>query len=491
MILEPRTREPEWPGSAHLAYLLPVLFVVAVAVLCGRLPNFEFDPDEGGNLMKALLVQYGHPLYTEIWSDQPPLFTHALAWLFRLTGPSVASGRWLVMISSGLLLWGAFQYLRLTTGTVAAAGGLVLIAGLPLFVTLSMSVMIGLPSLALAMLALAALAHWRSRGSPWLLAASAGFLALSVLTKGFTLVLVPAFAAGMLMDRDLGCLRRRAAMLLLWVAMFGAVALAVTCLLVGPRSLGMLLKPHLAARDLAAYQGFTLVRAVRPARYLLELAVAGGLLARSRHNRAALYPLFWMFAGILALAFHRPVWPHQHLLVSLPAALLAAEIFSTVPWFMRCLREQGVRRWRRSVAVVLAILVLAMIGAQLRRTYRLSVRWLERRDRALQSEDWRLTAAMAGHAGTTRWVVTDRPMYAFRASLLVPPEMAVVSEKRLRASLSGDAWMLACIERYRPEQVALGRFPWPVVRPYLEARYVPVHGLKTRNLFLDSWRAPR
>ena len=45
---------------------------------------FEIDPDEGINLIKGLLVEQGYSLYTEIWSDQPPLFTYFLAVVFRI-----------------------------------------------------------------------------------------------------------------------------------------------------------------------------------------------------------------------------------------------------------------------------------------------------------------------------------------------------------------------------------------------------------------------
>ena len=47
---------------------------------------FEFDPDEGNNVIKALMLAEGHALYAEIWSDQPPLFTHLLRGWFALTG---------------------------------------------------------------------------------------------------------------------------------------------------------------------------------------------------------------------------------------------------------------------------------------------------------------------------------------------------------------------------------------------------------------------
>ncbi len=37
--------------------------------------KLQFDTDEGLNLMRSMLVVMGHPLYSEVSSDQPPLFT--------------------------------------------------------------------------------------------------------------------------------------------------------------------------------------------------------------------------------------------------------------------------------------------------------------------------------------------------------------------------------------------------------------------------------
>jgi len=350
--------------------------------------------------------------------------------------------------------------------------------------------MIGLPAIALAVLALAAFARWRSRGSPWLLGVSAALLALSVLIKGFTLVLLPAFAMGLLLDREVGCLRRRLRALLLWCAVFAGVGLGVVCLLMDASALGQLLKPHWMARGVATYRPYTLALALLPARHLLVLAVAGGVLAWSRRHWHALYPALWLLAATLALAFHRPVWSHQALLVTLPAALLAAEIFTALPWLRNHLLGPESDRKRRAAALALSLLGLILIGAQARRTYRTAVRWLGRGYKVFQAEDWRLTAAMTRHAGATRWVVTDRPIYAFRANLPVPPEMAVISEKRVNVGLAEGEWMLACLKHYQPEQVALVRFSWPQAQPYLDAHYTLVYGQQGRYLFLKTGTAP-
>jgi hypothetical protein len=62
------------------------------------------------------------------------------------------------------------------------------------------------------------------------------------------------------------------------------------------------------------------------------------------------------------------------------------------------------------------------------------------------------------YKGSTQWVFTDRPIYAFYAGLRVPPEMAVMSYKRLN---SGDLTLeelLAVLQNYRPEQIILDRW---------------------------------
>src|SRR4051794_5789212 len=66
--------------------LLPLCFCLVVLLLGLTCNAFQYDTDEGLNLMKSLLQLRGHHLYSEIWSDQPPLFTYILSGWFKLTG---------------------------------------------------------------------------------------------------------------------------------------------------------------------------------------------------------------------------------------------------------------------------------------------------------------------------------------------------------------------------------------------------------------------
>jgi len=94
------SREKLW---WHLG--VPLVFLVLMLGFYPFRATFEMDLDEGVNLMKGMLVVRGYTLYSQIWSDQPPLFTHMLAVLFRLVGFEVNAARVMVLILSGVLLW--------------------------------------------------------------------------------------------------------------------------------------------------------------------------------------------------------------------------------------------------------------------------------------------------------------------------------------------------------------------------------------------------
>jgi 4-amino-4-deoxy-L-arabinose transferase-like glycosyltransferase len=186
----------------NLDSLLPFAVVAAFAlVILLFLPfrfKFEFDTDEGIQLMKAFLYLKGHALQTEIFSDQPPFFTLVLSLLFRLFGPEVIVGRLATLAFACLLLTCAALYIKLFHGRTHYLVALLFLITLPGFPEMSVSAMIGLPSLSLAMASLLLLGLWHRRGRTGWLLLSALVLALSVLTKAFSLILVPVMALAIL-----------------------------------------------------------------------------------------------------------------------------------------------------------------------------------------------------------------------------------------------------------------------------------------------------
>ncbi len=152
---------------------------------------FEFDRDEGINLMKAALYADGQPLYTKIWSDQPPVLTVVLAKYFKIAGLDVMKARLLILGFASLLIWAFYNCIRVTAGTVAALFGTLLLVMTHEFVRLSVSVMVGLPALALAMTAIYLLLLYPRYPSLLLVGGSGVLFAISLLTKLFTAFLIP------------------------------------------------------------------------------------------------------------------------------------------------------------------------------------------------------------------------------------------------------------------------------------------------------------
>jgi hypothetical protein len=78
------------------------------------------------------------------------------------------------------------------------------------------------------------------------------------------------------------------------------------------------------------------------------------------------------------------------------------------------------------------------------------------------------------------------PMYAFRAGVPVPPEMAVVSRKRLVAGDFPDQELVAIIQKYNPELVMLDRFDYPGVQKTLDANYDMKYSRFNRDLYVRN-----
>ena len=90
-------------GNLLLPILLALLFFVFTFSYYPFREKLQFDSDEGLNLMRSMLVAKGYPLYGEVSSDQPPLFNHLLAIVFRVTGFEVNPARVFVLLFAALL----------------------------------------------------------------------------------------------------------------------------------------------------------------------------------------------------------------------------------------------------------------------------------------------------------------------------------------------------------------------------------------------------
>jgi hypothetical protein len=91
---------------------------------------------------------------------------------------------------------------------------------------------------------------------------------------------------------------------------------------------------------------------------------------------------------------------------------------------------------------------------------------------------------MLKFAPQTNWVVTDLPMYAFRARLPVPPDLAVFSSKRITTGNLTEGQIMQTILKYQPEQILFGRFTYPNIEIYLRENYRLVHSKDEMKLYV-------
>jgi len=160
-----------------------------------HLGGLYWDTDEGINVMKARLVQLGYRLYSEVWSDQPPGYTLAVAWAFDAFGPRIEVAR-AVTLAHALAAIGAAVWLarEARAGWTGALAGGLLLAFAPNFFWASRAAMIGLPALAFGCTAIALALAYARTGRRVLLPAAGLALAVGLTEKLIGLYLVAPIA---------------------------------------------------------------------------------------------------------------------------------------------------------------------------------------------------------------------------------------------------------------------------------------------------------
>ena len=460
----------------------PIILLLIFFLFFPTRSKFEFSADEGINLMKAMLIERGYKMYDQIWSDQPPLFSFLLAGLMRVFGYKVGVTRTFVLILSAILLWANIQFLRMNWGNKQAVFGAIFLFLLPTYISLSVSTMLGLPSITFATLSILSLAAWhKKRRYTWLIL-SAAALGISILIKLFTGFLAPIIVLGILIGEYTRTNDGRnwikiLTPVFLWGAVFSILSIGIGFLLVGPQNVLQLIETHLLASDVVSFDEwyFTIHRYTRYLRPLLFLAIVGTVITIRKRNWTSLYPFFWMVIAYLLLLNHTPVWWHHQLLISVPATILAGitvgEIAPTVPKLI----EWGQFKDTRGLIQLAGLIGLFFFVFSVRVPGGLEnfnpLPSLTTTGLNLGMEREKILANMIRRAPETNWVVTDLPMYAFRARLSVPPNLAVFSQKRFLTGNLTEQEVIDTIQEYQPEQILLGRQTYPLIEEYLENGY--------------------
>lgn len=477
----------EWRVILHL--MVPLSFFLLMHFMFPFIERFKLDPDEGFNAIKGLLLVRGYPLYSEIWSDQPPLFTYLITATIRVFGHDINALRTLVLLFSTTLLGSAYFFLLFTWGTWHALAGALLIFLLPFYTMLSVSVMIGLPAIAFAGLSFLALTLWHRRHTNLWLVLSAAAMGFSILTKLFTVFLVPIFIAGILLDQwsRFGRTVNWSKVLkpaFIWSLVFAIIVIGLGLIMVGPTNVAQLFETHLIARNIEGYLSYaethTITWYLRDSWAILLLALIGTIFTLQRRKWLSLYLVAWVTTGYLLLNIQVPVWHHHQLLITIPAAMLAGiavgETVHLIPQIFRTRKVLNSRSLLGAATIIGFVLALISLIPQIYIDFTTPVYLLERERMFL--------VRMDNHAPETKWFVTDVPMYAFRVGVPVPPPLSVISDKRLVTGNLTEEKIIDMINEYEPEQIFIGRFEFPELESFLQEDYKILYTRGKRTLYL-------
>jgi hypothetical protein len=453
----PGQRTTARSGSGHLGYTALSCFAVIISAtllagwaLCGPLSQaIELGGDEGFELAKAFLCHRGFHLYSEIWSDQPPLFTQALAALFAKTGPSVLWARLFTLLFSAGLLLGVFDLVHRKSGAVAASCAVIVLVSAPLYLTLSVSAMQEVPTFSLAMLSLAGFSRGSAeRKSSWLLGSGVLFAA-AVMIKFTAILVIPGMLVEAILMRPGAA--RRAAAVCGGVAAATLVTLGIALGFGGP---SMLAVPHLEPSinpGVSRPSDF-----VFPVSLLLQhwdvyavAIVAVYLIASKKHWREAALPLALLVTVSLIHLLHRPWWSPYYLHHAIPLAWLAGIGIRELMAEVRGAFTSETNLRPRTAAAAALIAILAVQSA----TRLAGEVGAIRSARTIASD--RALDRIASYRSGTRWIYTQPVIYAFHAGIPVPPELAVLSLKRFWSGQMTWRRLLDTVQKYHPEQLLL------------------------------------
>jgi hypothetical protein len=333
-------------GLSPEAWVLAAMCVAALVLRLWPVGGGSSEYDEGVYWQSLRAMAAGHPLFSAVFSSQPPAFLLGIYPFYALFGQTLVAARLGIALYSLVGIVGIYVAGKAVAGRRAGLLAAAVLVGDPLYLSMARTLEAEVPAVAweVVCVALAATAmrhSGRRRGALALAAGSA--LALGVLTKLLDVVAVvpvalylgqPLFEDALddrgnarMPPRALLEARLREAWPALAFAAAGALGCFVLVLLPFVTRLGAVYDQavafHLAAARVSPFGLSHNLRLLLQTTGYPEAAFAAGvggvLLVVRRESWSVVPPLLWLAATFLVLVRQQPLFPHH--LVSLAPAL--------------------------------------------------------------------------------------------------------------------------------------------------------------------------
>lgn len=471
MAFPPLTRH-KWATLLAFGYAMALYWCAPIHTA------FELHADERYELIKGFLDFSGERLYGSFWNDQPPFHTFLLKCLFSLFGPSAHLGRILSLLFASMMIWLVFDLAWRWSGPVGAFAAIITLVISPGFFLLSVATMIGLPAYAIGLLGLHTFCRYCDcRKVIWLCVSGLCF-GLALQTKLTALLLLPA----LFVWQAMGEVRKMRAILpdggakqtlTAWLGaatgrLMGVLGIWTACVLLGVAVVWAgypqerwsdIVTAHFDSRIRNAFadptEFFTLHDMLRYNVATVLAALVGMILAMLNWRAEYAVPVTLALTTYGAHLIHKPFWHYYYLHLAIPLAWLVGIAFQIL--WTHALDRSGTAR-ARSPGGIRGVLALALLSSVLlvsfAEKFPQETGFLSRPERGI---NWKIVSLMKSRAAKTNWVYTDCALFAFYAGLKMPPELAVIPMKRIRAGRITSQELATFLKRYRPEQIVLQR----------------------------------
>jgi 4-amino-4-deoxy-L-arabinose transferase-like glycosyltransferase len=376
--------------------VLGSVIATGIALRAATLTTYQHDYDEGVYWSSLRAMLQGHPLFTQVFSSQPPLFLLAIYPFFTAFGQTIWAARLGVLIFSVMIMAILYGLGRTIGGRLCGLVAVILFAMDPLARQQSQSLEAEIPALAFGLLALLIAYSARRFGGKAALAAGIAFglsLTIKIITPPIAVPIVLVFLAAAVeranaqirqiwgtawpthaLSASANDIARPLAGLL---ALFAAGTALGIALVIAPfignwRALyNQVVLFHLRAAT-NAYPGHLQIFSSVPSEYLLDsAAILSALLALRRRQWQAIPLIAWYAASIVYLLKLTPLFPH-HLVILVPvASLLVGILFApaqrptiTLPRIV-CAGASYPASRRQLLSTLSALLLLIIIGFSL------------------------------------------------------------------------------------------------------------------------------
>ncbi|NET01879.1 MAG: glycosyltransferase family 39 protein [Sphaerospermopsis sp. SIO1G1] len=467
---------------------------------------FQFDTDEG--IAVSLANLYSKQIIsdpTQTWSDHPPLFPLIISTFLDIFGYGISAARILTLLFATLLIWCFSQILRLSVSRKTTIITILLLIFSVNFLRLSVSVMQAIPCLSLGMLSIYLIILYTINLRIYLLILSAVILALSLHIKMIMIFLLPVTIIYLFTSfHSLQSILKLSTIqnfsfikspICIWLLSLTTAFITIS-FLTNSFDFKQTFLFHLSSNLKDNFQDHNsfldviyiylqnfdvLLLSFLPLQYLKN---SHQDINHQVENRIYQIPLSWLIIITFVFLKHKPIWYHYIVLVSVPLVWLSAYGIQTIFNQIKFGKLKKLSSTQLSKFAILTILfALLVIPIKLG-----VITWENHKFIVNSQVKFTNLERVITYKDQSHWLFTDVGMYGFYSQINVPPEISVISRKRLGTETLNSEFLIQVLSKYQPEQILINRFPHlaDLIKPYLQSNYQEIYTDKSTKHYLRN-----